>query len=93
VSYQLYSIPYFERRLRKFRREHPELRHRLARVLQDLESDPHQPHLNLHPLRGNLRGRHAVRVTYSFRIVLTILVSEREITLLDIGSHDEVYRD
>jgi mRNA-degrading endonuclease YafQ of YafQ-DinJ toxin-antitoxin module len=31
-------------------------------------------------------------VDYDNRIVLTIQVSEREITLHDIGSHDEVYR-
>lgn len=92
MSYQLYSIPHFERRLRKFRRELSELRQQLGRVLQALEDDPHQPHLQLHPLRGNLRGRHAVRITRSHRTVLTILISEREITLLDIGTHDEVYR-
>jgi mRNA-degrading endonuclease YafQ of YafQ-DinJ toxin-antitoxin module len=33
-----------------------------------------------------------VSVDYDNRIVLTIQVSEREITLHDIGSHDEVYR-
>jgi hypothetical protein len=27
-----------------------------------------------------------------YRIVLTIAVMDREIILLDIGSHDEVYR-
>ena len=35
---------------------------------------------------------HAISVTYSHRIILTLLVSECEITLLDIGTHDEVYR-
>lgn len=27
-----------------------------------------------------------------YRIALTLLISEHEIILLDIGSHDEVYR-
>ena len=31
-------------------------------------------------------------VRYPYRITLTLLISEHEIILLDIGSHDEVYR-
>lgn len=92
MSYAVTTTPRFERLVRKFRRDHPELQGRLARVLRDLATDPHQPRLDLHPLRGRLDGYHAVRIDYSNRIVLTIQVSEREITLHDIGSHDEVYR-
>jgi mRNA-degrading endonuclease YafQ of YafQ-DinJ toxin-antitoxin module len=33
-----------------------------------------------------------VRLTYTDRIVLILQMKEKEITLLDIGSHDEVYR-
>jgi mRNA-degrading endonuclease YafQ of YafQ-DinJ toxin-antitoxin module len=68
------------------------LRSRVDRILRDLAVDPHQPHLQLHQLHGSLEGFQAVRVDYDNRIVLTIQVSEREITLHDIGSHDEVYR-
>jgi mRNA-degrading endonuclease YafQ of YafQ-DinJ toxin-antitoxin module len=59
--------------------------------LRDLENDPLQPHLRLHPLKGKMQGLHAVSVTYSYRISLTLKVTEKEIILLDIGSHDEVY--
>lgn len=41
---------------------------------------------------GRLAGCHTVRLTYSCRVTLTLLVSERAITLLDIGSHDGVCR-
>jgi hypothetical protein len=33
-----------------------------------------------------------VSLTYAYRITLTLVISERTITLLDIGSLDEVYR-
>lgn len=92
MSYTVATTTRFERLARKFRREHPELRARLARVLRDLATDPHQQRLDLHPLRGQMEGFHAVRIDHSYRIVLVIQVSEREITLHDIGSHDEVYR-
>jgi mRNA-degrading endonuclease RelE of RelBE toxin-antitoxin system len=39
-----------------------------------------------------LEGLHAVSVTHAYRITLTLRVTTKEIVLLDIGSHDEVYR-
>ena len=82
----------FDRQLARFIRRHPDLRQRVAQVLRDLEQDPFQPHLRLHALAGELDGCHAVRVTYSYRVVLTLALQEQEITLLDIGSHDAAYR-
>jgi mRNA-degrading endonuclease YafQ of YafQ-DinJ toxin-antitoxin module len=60
--------------------------------LEDLRTDPYQRRLRLHPLTGRLSGQHAVSLTHSYRITLTLLVSEHTITLLDIGDHDAVYR-
>ena len=34
----------------------------------------------------------AVSLTYVYRITLTLRITKKEIILLDIGSHDEVYR-
>lgn len=39
-----------------------------------------------------MAGCHAVRLTDSYRITLTAMITENEIILLDIGSHDAVYR-
>ncbi len=91
MTYQLVTVPHFDRRVRKVIHRHPELKARLAQVLRDLEDDPFQPHLRLHPLGGELKGLHAVRITYSYRMTLALKISAREITLLDVGSHDEVY--
>ena len=82
----------FERRLRRFSKAHPELRPALAKTLRDLERDPFQAHLRLHRLRGELEGIYAVRVTYAYRITLTLGLAEHEVVLLDIGTHDDVYR-
>ncbi len=35
---------------------------------------------------------YAVSLTFKYRVTLTLLVTEDLITLIDIGSHDEVYR-
>ena len=81
----------FLRQARKFFKNHPDLKSRFSQILADLQRDPFQPYLKLHPLTGKLTGCHAVSLTYSYRITLTLFITEQEIVLLDIGSHDEVY--
>ncbi len=90
--YTLVWTARFTRSAERFARHHPELRSRVASVLRDLEQDPFQPHLKFHNLGGKLKGIQAVSLTYDYRITLTVFVADKEITLLDIGSHDEVYR-
>ena len=82
----------FLRQARRFFKKHPDLKPRFASVFEALKQDPFQPTLGLHHLTGKLAGCHAVRLTYSYRITLTLLITEKEIILLDIGSHDEVSR-
>lgn len=82
----------FDRRIAKFKDAHPELRKPLARTLRDLESDPFQPRLRLHQLKGQLEGLHAVSVTHAYRLTIMLRVERKEIVMLDVGSHDEAYR-
>ncbi len=90
--YAIVTPDQFLRQARKFFRKHPDFKARFAKVVQDLQNDPFNPQLALHPLSGKLAGLYTIRLTYSYRITLTLMVSEKEIILLDIGSHDEVYR-
>jgi mRNA-degrading endonuclease YafQ of YafQ-DinJ toxin-antitoxin module len=90
--FRLVAPEQFLRQARKFFQRHSDLKPRFGTLLGDLQRDPFAPHLGLHPLRGKLAGCHAVSLTHSYRVTLTLLVSEEEITLLDIGSHDEGYR-
>jgi len=89
--YSIVTPKQFLRQARKFFKRHPELKPRFAKVLSDLQSDPFQSHLELHPLGGRLAGCHAVSLTRKYRITLTLLITAKEIILLDVGSHDEVY--
>ncbi len=90
--YSIVTTTYFLRRARKFLRKHPEMEERVAKVIDDLRENPFAPHLVFHHLSGPLENAQTVRLTYDYRIVLTVAVTEKEIILLDIGSHDEVYR-
>jgi mRNA-degrading endonuclease YafQ of YafQ-DinJ toxin-antitoxin module len=76
----------------KFLKQHPDLREKFAAILGDLERDPFQPHLRYHHLGGLLKSVQAISITSGYRLTLSIVITDREINLLDIGSHDEVYR-
>jgi mRNA-degrading endonuclease YafQ of YafQ-DinJ toxin-antitoxin module len=91
MSWTLATTAFFDRRARKFLSRHPGLRSRFAETLTQLATDPFYPALRLHALGGKLDGLHAVSLTYSYRITLSLQISENEILLVDIGSHDEVY--
>jgi mRNA-degrading endonuclease YafQ of YafQ-DinJ toxin-antitoxin module len=90
--YTVVTSDQFLRQARKFFRKHPGLKERFAKIVQDLQDDPFKPRISLHPLSGKLAGLHAVSLTYSYRITLTLMLTEKEVVLLDIGSHDDVYR-
>ena len=90
--YTVVTPDQFLSQARKFFRKHPDLKERFSSIVRDLQEDPFKPRLALHPLSGKLAGLHAVSLTYSYRITLTLMLTEKEIVLLDIGSHDDVYR-
>jgi mRNA-degrading endonuclease YafQ of YafQ-DinJ toxin-antitoxin module len=91
MTWTLVITAFFERRARKFLTKHPDLRPRFIQTLEQLRADPFQPGLRLHALSGRLQGMQAVSLTHGYRITLTVQITEHEILLLDIGSHDEVY--
>jgi len=90
--YTLEWTPSFIKAAKRFAKQHPELKQKTALVLLALEQDPFQASLKLHGLDGKLKGIHAVRITYSYRITLMLKVNDDVITLLDIGDHNSVYR-
>ena len=90
--YEIITTRHFMRSAKKILRKHPDLRDRLCRLIDDLRDDPFQPHLRLHALGGKLEGIFAASISHSFRLTLSLKVTDKEIILLDVGSHDEGYR-
>ncbi len=82
----------FVRTARRFLRRRPHLREAFARTLELLEQDPFHPQLHTHALSGKLHGLYGVSVTYHVRLIFQLGESERTLILIDIGSHDTVYR-
>lgn len=92
MGWTLYRTETFVRTARKFFKRHPDLLPDFSELLGQLQADPFAPRLRLHPLSGRHQDKHSVSLTYSVRVVLTLRITEKEIFLLDVGGHDEVYR-
>ncbi|MBI5277098.1 MAG: plasmid stabilization protein [Burkholderiales bacterium] len=75
----------------RFLRPHPDLKRQYGKTLALLEANPHHPSLRLHALAGKHDGVHSVSINLSYRITLEFLIRDQAITLVNVGSHDEVY--
>jgi len=81
----------YKKRAKKFSKQHPELREQYKKTLLLLSSNPEHPSLRLHALKGKLLGLHSISINISYRITLEFFVSKKEIILVNVGSHEQVY--
>jgi addiction module RelE/StbE family toxin len=91
MSYSLIFTDSYKKRAKRFAKKHPELAGQYRKVLYLLKENPQHPSLRLHPLKGRLQEVHSVSINMSYRITLELLITEKEIILINIGSHDDVY--
>lgn len=92
MTWRLIFTDQYTRRAARFLKRHPEMVGVYSKALHLLEANPHHPSLRLHALRGKLAGLHSVSITMSFRISLELIVTDKDIILINVGDHDEVYR-
>lgn len=92
MAYKIIYPESYIRRARKFIERHPDLLGQYRKTLELLEHNPFHPALRLHPLKGKLAGLHSVSINLAYRISLELILSEHEIILISIGTHDEVYQ-
>ena len=92
MSFSIVYTPSYNKRAAKFLKKHPQLYSQYEKTLRLLEIDPYHPALRLHRLKGVLTDLHSVSINMSYRITLEILIHEDQLILVDVGSHDEVYR-
>ena len=91
MKYTIRRIETFVKTAKKFFKKHPQLTDRFKSVVTKLTEDPFEAGLKTHKLKGNLKDKYGVTLNYKFRITITIQISEKEITLMDVGPHDAVY--
>jgi len=91
MGYSLIFTDSYEKIERRFLKRHPDLLDRYHKTLAIMEQDPFHPSLRLHALEGRLSGLHAVSINLQYRITLELELREREIILVSVGSHGQVY--
>jgi mRNA-degrading endonuclease YafQ of YafQ-DinJ toxin-antitoxin module len=72
-------------------KDNRELRELFWDAMEIFAVDPDNSALNTHPLKDRLEGKWAFSVTYDCRVIFHF-VSETEVVLLNIGSHQQVYK-
>lgn len=92
MSYTLIFTYSYKKRAQRFATQHPELKEQYRKTLLLLAQNPHHPSLRLHALKGKLAELHSVSINLSYRITLEMIITEKEIILVNVGSHDEVYQ-
>ena len=91
MTYKLIYTKSYNKRAKKFIRKHPALLSQYKKTLKLLELDPNHPSLRLHELKGKLKGLHSVSINISYRITLELLITDKDIILIDVGPHERVY--
>ena len=92
MSYKIVRTDSYFKKLKKFIKKHPEILDRYIKCIEILEINPFHPSLRLHKLKGNLNDYYSVSINMQYRIVIDFIIDNNKIILLDIGTHDEVYR-
>ena len=89
MTYQLVVTKRFEKQAKKLVRKNPGLKDKVKKTLKELRRDVKHPGLRWHKLSG--RNNWSVAVNQEVRII--IHWSGRKLYLVEMGSHDEVYRN
>jgi addiction module RelE/StbE family toxin len=92
VSFQLIYSESYLKRAKRFAKQHPDLKEQYRKALRLIEQNPFHPSLRIHPLQGRLTGLHSVSINISYRISLEMFITENEIVLVNVSSHQDVYK-
>ncbi len=92
MSYKIIQTESYLKKLKKFIKKHPDVLDRYIKTIELLELNPYHPSLRLHKLQGTIKEYYSVSITMKYRIVIDFIIENEKIILLDIGSHQEVYK-
>ena len=82
----------YERKFKKFKKRHPDLKDSYRKTILLMGTNPFHPALRLHKLKGNLQKYYSVSINMKYRIMIDFIIQDDKIILIDIGSHDYLYR-
>ena len=81
----------YEEKVKKFLKKHPEVEKQYVKTLQLLELNPFHPSLRLHHFKTSSFEGYSISVNLTYRISLEFMLTEKEILLINIGDHQDIY--
>ena len=77
---------------RKFFKRNPHLIDKYATILKKLQINVFDKSLKTHKLKGKLSELYSCSLDYQYRIIISIVIIDNKIYLVDIGTHSQVYQ-
>ena len=69
MNYRFAPTSIYKRAHKAFIKKHPELKYSIEERLKLLQENPQDPSLKNHHLTGQLKGLHAISISYEYRLV------------------------
>ncbi len=91
MAWELIFTDQYNKKAVRFIKDHPESLVQYGKTLELLSINPHHPSLRLQGLKGRLSGLHSVSINLKYRITLELIITDKEIILVNVGSHEQVY--
>lgn len=91
MAYKIIQTKSYLKIAAKFFKKHPELLKKYGKAITLLTDNPYHPSLRLHKLQGKHQEYFSVSIDMSYRLVIDLVIDDKEITPINIGTHDEVY--
>lgn len=83
------NIVYTKKFQKRFKLLNPKLQNQFFERMDIFLKNPNDPQIRNHPLKGYLRGYRSFSVTGD--VLIFKYLSKKEIKLIDIGTHNQVY--
>lgn len=83
------SSPGFKRAFKKFCTKDSKFKESFKKFFESFTLSPKEPKFKLHKLKGKLSSYYSVKIEYDLRLIFEY--EDETMTLIDIGTHDQVY--
>ena len=90
TMYEFRFTPSYQKKARKFFKKHPDLTDRYKKIMRLLQVDPFNDTLQIKKMSGR-QDMYRLRLTIHARLVMEILITDKDITPIDIDMRENIY--
>jgi addiction module RelE/StbE family toxin len=91
MTWEIVYTEQYNKKVAKFIKRHPDVLSQYQKTIELMSLNPHHPSLRLHELKGKFEGLSSISINTKYRITLEMIVTPKEIILINVGDHDQIY--